>query len=90
MSQGANRRLRHVLLLPSTQYGMDQRLDTVVLGDQRFVVAVVAREVGQDASGAGEHVDVVCAEEPHQSLQQGFNSFLDGKNKAVQISRVLD
>lgn len=57
--QGADRGLRHVLLLPGTQDGVDERLHAVVLGDQRFVVGVVACEVGQDARGTGEHVEFV-------------------------------
>ncbi|TNN71254.1 hypothetical protein EYF80_018602 [Liparis tanakae] len=76
VAQGAHGRLRHVLLLAGAQDGVDERLHAVALGDQGFVVGVVAREIRQDAGGAGEHVEVVGAEQAHQHLQEAVHALL--------------
>lgn len=84
VAQGANGRFGHVLLLAGAQYGVDQRLDAVALGDQSFVVGVVACEVGQDSRGAGEHIEVVRAEQAHQHLQQAVHTLLEAGREALQ------
>lgn len=77
VAQSANSRFAHILFLAGAQYGVDQRLYAVALDDQGFIVGVVAREVGQDSCGAGQHVDVVRTEQAHQHLQQTVHPLLE-------------
>lgn len=59
VTQSTNCRFGHILLLTGTQYGVDQCLNTIALGDQSFVVGIVACEIRQDASGTSEHVEII-------------------------------
>ena len=83
MAQGADGRLRDVILVARAQDGVDERLHTTVLCHQRLVLAVVARQVGQSARGTGEDVDVVHAQLVHQNLQHALQALL-GLGKAVE------
>ena len=47
------------------------------LADHHLVLVVVAREVGQDAGGARQHVDVVRAQEAHEDLEEPVHTLLE-------------
>ena len=70
MTQGAHGRLGDVLPVAGLHDGADETLDTAHLADEDLVARVVAGEIGEDAAGAGDHVDVVGGEELDEHLQE--------------------
>lgn len=57
VAQGADGGLRMSSCRPHAGW-RDERLHTTVLRNQRLVLAVVARQVGQSARGTGEDADI--------------------------------
>lgn len=76
MAQGADSWLCDVILVTSTQDGVDESLHAAVLGHQRLVLAVVTRQVRQSARGTGEDVDVIHTQLVHQNLQHALQALL--------------
>ncbi len=67
---------------------MNQSLHAVPLGHQCFVVRVVAGEVGQDACGTGQHVDVLRGQQADQILEQMFHSVLQGARERASVGLI--
>ena len=70
MPQGAHGGLGDLLPVPGRDDGPDQRLYPPDLAHGHLVLLVVAGEVGQDARGTGDNVDICGAKELHQPLHQ--------------------
>lgn len=76
VAQGTHGRLCDVVLVTSTQDGVDESLHAAVLRHQCLVPTVVACQVGQRARGTGEDTDVVHTQLAHQDLQHTLQALL--------------
>lgn len=62
---------------------MYERLDAIALGDQGFIMCIVACEIRKDAGGTSKHVDVIGTEEADQHLQQVVQTLLETKRTMI-------
>ena len=74
--EGADGRLRDFLAISGGDNGSNESLDAAELANGHLVLHVVARQVGEDPGGAGHDVDVVAAQQLHQSLHQSLHVVL--------------
>ena len=72
-----------VLPVAGLEDGAHQSLDATHLAHGDLVMCVVTRQVGKDASGAGDDVDIVGRQHLGEHLEKTFHRLVlrGGKNK---------